>query len=77
MTSPRLLKGGIVLIDPNTSAVQRIIALQYNPDTLSRTLQPQAIKESGDRSEALRLTRPTVETIKIEAEVDAMKGRNP
>jgi hypothetical protein len=26
--SPRLLKGGIVLIDPDTSAVQRIIALQ-------------------------------------------------
>ena len=39
--SPRLLKGGIVLIDPDTSAVRRIIALQYNPDTLSRTLQPQ------------------------------------
>lgn len=26
--SPRLLKGGIVLIDPDTAAVQRIIALQ-------------------------------------------------
>jgi hypothetical protein len=77
MTSPRLLKGGIVLIDPDTSAVQRIIALQYNPDTLSRTLQPQAIKETGDRSEALRLTGPPVETIKVDAQIDAMKGRNP
>jgi hypothetical protein len=28
--SPRLLKGGIVLIDPTTGTVQRIIALQYN-----------------------------------------------
>ena len=35
--SPRLLKGGIVLIDPDTGAVQRIIALQYNPDTLTRS----------------------------------------
>lgn len=69
--SPRLLKGGIVLLDPNTAAVQRIIVLQYNPDSLSRTLQPQAIKESGDRSEALRLTGPPVETIKVEAEIDA------
>ena len=69
--SPRLLKGGIVLIDPTTSAVQRIIALQYNPDTLSRTLQPQAMKEGGDRSEAMRLTGPPVETIKVEAEIDA------
>jgi hypothetical protein len=74
--SPRLLKGGIVLIDPDTSAVQRIIALQYNPDTLSRTLQPQAIKESGDRSEALRLTGPPVESTTLNAEIHACKGRN-
>jgi hypothetical protein len=69
--SPRLLKGGIVLIDPDTSAVRRIVVLQYNPDTLSRTLQPQAVKESGDRSEAMRLTGPPVETIKLDAEIDA------
>lgn len=69
--SPKLIKGGIVLIDPTTSVVLRIIALQYNPDTLSRTLQPQAIKEGGDRSEAMRLTGPPVETIKVEAEIDA------
>jgi hypothetical protein len=69
--SPRLIKGGIVLIDPDTSAVRRIIVLQYNPDTLSRTLQPQAVKESGDRSEAMRLTGPPVETIKLDAEIDA------
>lgn len=70
--SPRLLKGGIVLIDPNTAVVQRIIALQYNPDTLSRTLQVQGLgAESGDRSEALRLKGPPVETIKLDAEIDA------
>src|SRR5919112_6816707 len=70
--SPRLLKGGIVLIDPGTSTVQRIIALQYNPDTLTRTLQAQGIGgESGDRLEALRLKGPPVETIKLDAEIDA------
>jgi len=69
--SPRLVKGGLVLIDADTSAVQRIIVLQYNPDTLSRTLQPQAVKESGDRAEAMRLTGPPVETIKLDAEIDA------
>ena len=47
--SPRLLKGGSVLIDPDTSAVQRIIALQYNPDTLSRTLEAEDL---GNRSVA-------------------------
>ena len=69
--SPKLLKAGIVLIDPDTAAVQRVITLQYNPDTLSRTLQPQSVKESGDRSQALRLTGPPVETIKLDAEIDA------
>jgi len=69
--SPRLLKGGIVLIDPDTSSVLRIITLQYNSDTLTRTLTPKSLKESGDRSEALRLTGPAVETIKLEAEIDA------
>src|ERR1051325_8138726 len=70
--SPRLVRGGIVLIDPVTSAVQRIIVLQYNPDTLTRTLQVQgAGADSGDHIEALRLKGPPVETIKLEAEIDA------
>ena len=70
--SPKLIKGGIVLLNSSTSAVQRIIALQYNPDTLTRTLQVQgAGGEGGDRSEALRLKGPPVETIKLEAEIDA------
>jgi len=59
------------LIDPDTSAVRKIIVLQYNPDTVTRTLQVQAIGgETADRSEALRLKGPPVETIKLDAEVD-------
>lgn len=69
--SPRLLKGGIVLIDPTTSVVERIVTLQYNPDTLSRTLQVQGVGESADRSEALWLKGPPTETIKLDAEIDA------
>ncbi len=70
--SPRLLKGGLVLLDPTSGSVQRIIVLQYNPDSLSRTLQVKGVGgEGGDRSEALRLTGPPVETIKLEAEIDA------
>jgi hypothetical protein len=38
--SPRLLKGAIVAVDPETSK-QTTIAFQYNPETLKRTLQPQ------------------------------------
>ncbi len=70
--SPRLLKGGIVLVDPDNGTVLRVIPLQYNPDTLSRTLQIRGTTgESGDRFEALRLTGPPIETIKLEAEIDA------
>ena len=71
--SPRLVKGGIVLMDPATSVVRSVIALQYNPDSLSRTLQIQAVAggEGGVRMDALRLRGPAVETIKLEAELDA------
>ena len=70
--SPQLIKGGIVLLDPANGRVLRIIALQYNPDSLQRTLQVQAVgSESGDRSDALRLKGPPVETLRIEAEIDA------
>ena len=70
--SPRLIRGGLVLVAPDSGQVQRIIALQYNPDTLTRTLQPQAIAGDGqDRSQALRLKGPPVETIKVDAEIDA------
>jgi hypothetical protein len=70
--SPRILKGGIVLIDADSSAVQRVIALQYNPDSLTRSLQVQAVSaDGGDRSEVLRLKGPPVETLKLDAEIDA------
>lgn len=71
--SPRLVRGGLVLMDPDTAVVKRIIALQYNPDSLSRTLQIQAVHGSpdGTRVDALRLRGPAIETIKLEAELDA------
>lgn len=72
--SPRVLKGGLVLIDPQSSRVLRIISLQYNPDSLSRSLQMQTTSsggEGGSRSEPMRFKGPAVETIKLEAEIDA------
>lgn len=70
--SPRLIRGGLVLVDPSSGQVRRVIALQYNPDTLSRTLQPQSTASDGqDRAQALRLKGPPVETIRLDAEIDA------
>jgi hypothetical protein len=66
-----LIRGGIALIDPSSSAVRRVIALQYNPDTLTRSFQVQSVGEGADRSDALRLKGPPIETIKLDAEIDA------
>ena len=68
---PRL-KGGIVLVDYNTGAVQRLIPLQYNPETLTRTLQVQGVgPESGPHVDQMRLKGPPIETFKLEADLDA------
>jgi len=70
--SPHLLKGGLALVDADSGAIRRVISLQYNPDTLTRTLlSRQGGGESVDRSEALRLKGPPVETVRLEAEIDA------
>ncbi len=52
--SPRVLKAGIVLLNATTSAIERIIALQYNPGSLSRSLKGQTL-DDANRSQALRL----------------------
>jgi hypothetical protein len=70
--SPRLLKAGIVLIDPDSGRVLSVISLQYNSDSLSRTLQVQtAGADAGNRVEPMRFKGPAVETFKLEADIDA------
>jgi len=70
--SPQLVKGGIVLLDPQTSLVQQVIPLQYNPESLTRSFQVQGADGSdGARSSALRLKGPAIETLKLDAEIDA------
>jgi hypothetical protein len=69
--SPLLLKGAIVSLDPDTGIPLGIIPLQYNPETLTRSLQPQTIGDEPDRTEILRLKGPPIETIKCTAEIDA------
>jgi hypothetical protein len=69
--SPKLVKGGIVAADPVSLAVRRVITLQYNPETVTRSLQVQGATAGSDHSEALRLVGPAIETIKLDAELDA------
>ena len=69
--SPRTARGGLLIVDPTTLEIQRSIYLQYNPGELTRTLEVQSAGDGGDRMEALRLVGPPVETIQLEAEIDA------
>lgn len=74
--SPRLVRGGIVLADPNTGLALRILALQYNPDTITRSFQIKGVGgDAAEFTESLRLKGPPVETIKLEAEIDATDRR--
>jgi hypothetical protein len=72
-TSPRVIKGGLVVIDPATGAVRRTIALQYNPDTITRSYQVQGVGGEGgsERAQPFRLKGPAIESIRVEAEIDA------
>lgn len=69
--SPKLTRAGLVLVDPDSGAVDRIITLQYAADSLKRQLQVQSIEDEQNRSQPLRLTGPAIETITLEAELDA------
>jgi len=70
--SPKILKGGIVLIDAESGKVLRIISLQYNPEKMTRTMQVQSAGgEGGNRSEAMRFKGPAIETFNLEADIDA------
>ena len=72
--APIVLRGAI-LVDPS-GPLAGVIVFQYNPDTLTRTLQASAggggaAAGGGDRSEALRLRGAPVETIRVAIEIDA------
>jgi len=63
-------KGAIVSIDM-FNIIPQIIVFQYNPDTLTRTLQPQYSAGAERRTESLRLKGPPIETISLDIEIDA------
>src|SRR6185503_17981752 len=68
--SPRLLKGALIGLDP-VNPLARVVVFQYNPDTMTRRLEPRAVSAEGDRGEAFRLTGAPKETITLSVEIDA------
>jgi hypothetical protein len=69
--SPRLQKGAILSLDPTLGIPLGLIKLQYNPETITRSLKPQTVGDQPDRTEIQRLTGPPIETISCTVEIDA------
>jgi hypothetical protein len=67
---PRVLKGALVGVDP-LNPLASVVVFQYNPDTMTRRLEPRSVSAEGDRGEAFRLTGPPKETITLSIEIDA------
>ena len=68
--SPRITKGALVGIDA-ANPLPSVIVFQYNPQTMTRTLQPQNAGGAGGIFETQRLKGAPVETIKLDVLLDA------
>ena len=68
--SPRLIKGALIGVDP-FNPLASVVVFQYNPDTMTRRLEPRTAGGDGEHSEAFRLAGPPKETITLSVEIDA------
>jgi hypothetical protein len=70
--SPKLPKGAIVAVDTKTGKIVSTVSFQYNPESLTRTLESQVAEGANTaREEALRLEGAPIETFKVDIEFDA------
>jgi hypothetical protein len=68
--SPRLLKGALVGVGL-TGVAETTVVFQYNPDTMTRRLEPRNAKPDGEKGDMTRLAGPPKETITVSIEIDA------
>jgi hypothetical protein len=70
-SSPKVRKAALVSVELQNPASTAIV-FQYNPESVSRTLQPQFMGDgSGDTQDFVRLRGAPVETMQLEVEIDA------
>lgn len=67
---PRLSSGAIAVVGDSTS----IIAFQYNPQQVTRTIEPQLVGGQSDRAYAVRFIGAPKETISMQLRFDATDG---
>jgi hypothetical protein len=69
--SPKLFKGAIMYLDP-LDPIPKIIRFQYNPDTMTRSVQGQSGGGGeGSAKETFRIDAAPIETINLDIEFDA------
>jgi hypothetical protein len=68
--SPPTRRGAIIGVDL-FNPLASVIVFQYNPETVTRTLQAQTSGDDGAPSEALRLKGAPIENIRMDVEIDA------
>ena len=69
--SPRVLRGALVALDP-ANPLASVTVFQYNPDTVSRTLQARTVDRGGaGRSAPVRLRGAPEETLSMDVDIDA------
>src|SRR5262245_22427751 len=76
--SPKFLKGALVAYDSQTPGSQpRVIAFQYNPEQMKRTLEKKAVESKGggsaqaSKEDVLRAAGPPSESIQLTVVLDA------
>lgn len=75
---PTILKGAIVALDSTSpSSPPSVIAFQYNPERVRRSLTAQVVGgDPGSRTEAVVFTGAPVETIEVDVDIDATDQMN-
>jgi len=68
---PRLLKGAIITV-ADGSSIDQVIAFQYNPSSVRRSLKPQYVDSKQGPSLGVRFRGGPVETISLSVQIDAI-----
>lgn len=81
--SPKLIKGALVVFETKLPIPTNLIVFQYNPETMTRSLQPTGGATAGQQGSGdTQPTLPPVETFQLRVELDAADqlenpGSNP
>jgi|SRR5829696_7946046 len=67
--SPLVARAGLVILEPDGQQIRKVIALQYNPDSVNRSLNARAGTAEG--GELQRVSGTATQTITFDGELDA------